>query len=83
MPETFRTLPTPAAPARVDHAAHILHGVAIAQAGEAAGHHLLLDETSLSQLLALAGQQPRGVKCRFTHRPSPAMAWANTGPAEE
>jgi hypothetical protein len=44
-----------------------LLGVSIATTGEAVGHRLLFDETSLQQLQKLAAAKARGVKSRFTH----------------
>ena len=45
----------------------VISGVSIATTGEAIGHHLAFDDTSLAQLQQLAAGKPRGVKSRFTH----------------
>ena len=45
----------------------VITGVSIATTGEAVGHRLLFDETSLAQLQQLAAAKSRGVKSRFTH----------------
>ena len=42
-------------------------GVSIASTGEAAGHRLLFDQTSLSQLQQLGSSKASGIKSRFTH----------------
>jgi HK97 family phage major capsid protein len=45
----------------------VISGVSIATTGEAVGHRLMFDQTSLAQLQLLASSKPRGVKSRFTH----------------
>ncbi len=60
-------LSTGRGPGRVDRRAGILYGVSVAQAVEALGHGLVLDETSLQQIAALGSAAPNGVKCRFSH----------------
>jgi HK97 family phage major capsid protein len=42
-------------------------GVSIATTGEAQGHRLLFDETSLTQLQQLGASKTMGIKSRFTH----------------
>jgi hypothetical protein len=45
----------------------VISGVSIATTGEAVGHRLRFDETSLQQLQQLAAAKSRGVKSRFIH----------------
>jgi len=42
-------------------------GVSIASTGEAVGHHVVFDETTLTQLQQLGAAKASGVKSRFTH----------------
>lgn len=51
----------------VDEEAGVLRNVALMTVGDAKGHGFSLDQTSIEQLVALAAQQPDGVKCRFKH----------------
>jgi hypothetical protein len=64
MKEKFRSNPLPLIAALGDDA---LLGVSIATTGEAAGHRLLFDQVTLSQLQQLAASKATGVKSRFTH----------------
>lgn len=55
-------------PSGVNRAAGILHGASAIQMGEASGHDLLIDETTLSQVNdAINATGARGMLCRFTH----------------
>lgn len=63
----FRTLPLKEKPAQVDRQAHVIYGVSCAQAVEALGHGMLLDNTSIQQLVTLGNAAKQGIKSRFTH----------------
>ncbi|GIV81717.1 MAG: hypothetical protein KatS3mg051_1071 [Anaerolineae bacterium] len=63
----FRTLPLHGPIARVDRENRIIYGVSLAQAVEAIGHGVQLDETSLRQVVTLGNAARAGVKSRFTH----------------
>lgn len=63
----FRALPLREAPARVDREARTISGVSCAQAVEALGHGMMLDDTSIAQLVAFGNKKKSGVKSRFTH----------------
>ena len=45
----------------------VILGVSVATTGEAQGHRLEFDRTSLDQLQALGFSKPAGIKSRFTH----------------
>ncbi len=45
----------------------VILGVSIATTGEAVGHRLLFDDTTLQQLQQLAASKAGGIKSRFTH----------------
>lgn len=45
----------------------LLEGVHIMEVGEAKGHDILIDSTTLMQIVELGNSQPQGVKCRFGH----------------
>jgi HK97 family phage major capsid protein len=62
--EKFRSNPLPFAGAIGEDA---ILGVSIATTGEAAGHRLLFDQVTLSQLEQLGRSKASGVKSRFTH----------------
>lgn len=51
----------------VDREARALNGVAVAQAVEALGHDLLLDETTIDQVVQFGNRATKGIKSRFTH----------------
>lgn len=51
----------------VDRDKRILYGVQVAMLGEAKGHGMELDQTTLNQIVALGNAAPRGVKARFGH----------------
>jgi hypothetical protein len=53
---------------------NVIMGVSIATAGEAMGHRLLFDQTSLFQLQQYSNAKGVGIKSRFTH-----PDWANDG----
>ncbi len=66
--QLFRTQPLRAEPvSRVDREAHIVYGVAAAQAVEALGHGVLLDGKTISQIVEHGNAARNGVKSRFTH----------------
>lgn len=52
---------------RVDAEKGIVFGVSVITVGEAKGHGLFIDETSLSQILSLAKARPDGVKVKADH----------------
>lgn len=64
-----------AAPARgiekgaegIDREARVIHGVSVISEGEAMGHGLMIDETTLDQVVENAQKPHRGVKARFGH----------------
>ena len=64
MTEKFRSSPIPFSGEVSDEA---ILGVSIATTGEALGHRLMFDETSLSKLLQLGNSKPTGIKSRYTH----------------
>lgn len=45
----------------------VIYGAAILSKGEAKGHDLEIDDTSLDQLVKLGNSKPNGLKARFTH----------------
>lgn len=51
----------------VDAANGIIRNVAVITAGAAKGHPFDLDQKSIDMMVALAAQQPNGVKSRFKH----------------
>lgn len=65
--ERFRTLPLKDKPAQVDREAKVIRGVSCAQAVEALGHGMALDDTSIQQLVTLGNSAKQGIKSRFTH----------------
>lgn len=65
--ERFRSLPLKDKPAQVDREAKVIRGVSCAQAVEALGHGMALDNTSIQQLVTLGNAAKQGVKSRFTH----------------
>jgi hypothetical protein len=65
--ERFRSLPVKSSQLRVDRDQRVIYGVSAAQAVEALGHGVMLDEKSLDQLVTLGNASKRGVKSRFTH----------------
>lgn len=67
MSKRFRALPLREPVARVDRENRIVYGVSLAQSVEALGHDILLDETSIGQIVALGNAKRSGVKSRFTH----------------
>lgn len=64
MPEKLRTSPIEFSGVIGDDA---ILGVSIATTGEAAGHRLLFDQVTLSQLQQLGSSKATGIKSRFTH----------------
>ena len=52
---------------QVDSEERVLRGVSLLQAVEALGHGMMVDETTLDQVVALGNGLEKGVKCRFTH----------------
>ena len=52
---------------RQDTKAKILYGVQVAMLGEAEGHGVELDSTTLDQIVALGNAKSEGVKVRFGH----------------
>jgi hypothetical protein len=72
----FRSAPihgttNPDGKAAVDREAGIIRGASAMQAGEAKGKGVIIDETSLAQVVELGNKLPSGAKVRFTH-PNPA-----------
>ena len=67
MIERLRALPARGVTGHVDRAQRTIYGVSCAQAVEAIGHGLVLDERTLEQLVALGNRRSKGVKARFTH----------------
>jgi hypothetical protein len=64
----FRTLPTSNAELRVDREARVINGVAVIELGEAKGHGLGIDKTTLQQTADLINKAGTlGLKSRFTH----------------
>jgi hypothetical protein len=52
---------------RQDTKAKILYGVQVAMLGEAEGHGVELDSTTLDQIVELGNAKPEGIKVRFGH----------------
>ena len=52
---------------RVDVQEKVLYGAQVAMMGEAKGHGMLLDDTTLNQIVDLGNAKPNGVKVRFGH----------------
>lgn len=50
-----------------DNGAGLLSNVSLISAGEALGHDMWIDETTLAQVAELANQGKHGIKSRFTH----------------
>lgn len=65
--ERFRSLPVKSNQLRVDRDQRVIFGVSAAQAVEALGHGVMLDEKSLDQLVNMGNASQRGIKSRFTH----------------
>lgn len=63
----FRSLPLREAPARVDRENRVIYGVSAAQAVEALGHGIELDQRTLEQIVELGNKARHGIKSRFTH----------------
>lgn len=63
----LRTLPTKSTDASVDREARVIRGVSCAQAVEALGHGLLLDDITLEQIAEQGNAAKAGIKSRFTH----------------
>lgn len=51
----------------VDREAKIIRGYSVMSIGEAKGHGMIVDETTLSQIVALGNADPAGVKTRIKH----------------
>lgn len=65
--ERFRSLPVKSNQLQVDREKRVIYGVSAAQAVEALGHGVMLDEKSLDQLVSMGNAAKRGIKSRFTH----------------
>lgn len=65
--ERFRSLPVKSNQLQVDREQRVIYGVSAAQAVEALGHGVMLDEKSLDQLVSIGNATQRGIKSRFTH----------------
>ena len=63
----YRTLPLYLSGATVERETHTIAGVSLAQAVEARGHGVALDDVTLEQIAALGNLAKKGVKSRFTH----------------
>lgn len=63
----FRSLPVITNGARVDRGDKVIYGVSTAQAVEALGHGMILDDTTIQQVVEFGNSAPKGVKSRFTH----------------
>lgn len=64
----FRTTPATGASPRVDRDAGVIRGASAAQAVEALGHGVMLDQKTLQQVVALGNAAGgKGLKVRFTH----------------
>ncbi len=53
--------------AKVDRTANVLYGAQVAMLGEAKGHGMEMDDTTLDQIVELGNEPSRGVKVRFGH----------------
>ena len=51
----------------VDKDDHVLRGVSLIQAVEALGHGVMVDETTLDEVVELGNASAKGIKSRFTH----------------
>ena len=65
--ERFRSFSTPSHHQNIDRTKGVIYGCSVAVAGEAAGHKLIFDDTSLRQLLDIGNRKTTGIKSRFTH----------------
>ncbi len=65
--QRFRSLPLREAPGRVDRDKRVIYGVSAAQAVEALGHGLELDQRTIEQIVELGNKTKNGIKSRFTH----------------
>jgi hypothetical protein len=65
--ERFRSFSTPSNHDHVDAKAGVINACSVAVAGEAAGHQLIFDQTTLRQLLDIGNSRQGGIKSRFTH----------------
>lgn len=65
----FRSLPQRGLMGTVDTETHIIHGAAIATAGQPHGREFLFDEITLQQIVALGNtsKNGNGIKSRYTH----------------
>lgn len=54
---------------KIDAEKGVIHGVSVITVGEAQGHGLTIDSTTLSQVRSLATAFPGGVKVRLNHAP--------------
>lgn len=52
---------------RVDYEAEKIYGYSVMTMGEALGHDMWADETTLQQIVDLGNTYPNGIKMRFTH----------------
>lgn len=69
-PIRFRSMPTQASitdPQQVDRDNGVIFGVSACQAVEALGHGMLVDETTIEQVVNEINASATGIKVRFTH----------------
>lgn len=50
---------------RIDAAASVIYGVSVMTIGDAKGHNMLIDETTLKQALSVAQEHKDGIKVKF------------------
>ncbi len=53
--------------AKVDREKNVLYGAQVAMLGEAKGHNMEMDDTTLNQIVELGNESGRGVRVRFGH----------------
>ena len=50
---------------RIDGGAGVIYGVSVITTGDAAGHDMVVDETTLSEIISCANTHPDGIKVKF------------------
>ena len=65
--QRFRSLPLRDVPKQVDREGRVIYGVSAAQAVEALGHGMELDQKTIEQIVELGNKSKQGIKSRFTH----------------
>jgi len=67
MAEKIRLQSAFASVGKVDKEKHVIYGVSAAQAVEALGHRITLDQKTLGQIAEFGNRTGKGIKSRYTH----------------